>query len=127
MAEDATARVGYRSLLSDHRLLVVLLVGVTGSLANNVASPALPGVADHFAVSAARVGLVMTAFTVPTMVTVPLTGVLADTYGRRRVVIPSLVVFGLAGTSVGLVDSFGAVLALRGVQGAPSPASCPSR
>lgn len=118
MAEDATARVGYRSLLSDHRLLVVLLVGVTGSLANNVASPALPGVADHFAVSAARVGLVMTAFTVPTMVTVPLTGVLADTYGRRRVVIPSLVVFGLAGTAIGLVDSFGAVLALRGVQGA---------
>ena len=118
MDEGADAGVGYRSLLSDRRLVVVLLIALMGSMSGNVASPALPGVADHFAVSAARVGLVMTAFTIPTMVTVPLTGVLADTYGRRRVVVPSLVVYGLAGGAIGLVDSFGAVLALRGVQGA---------
>lgn len=116
--ERVTEGVGYRSLLSDQRLLIVLLVAVTGSLSGNVASPALPGVAGHFDLSAARVGLVMTAFTVPTMVAVPLTGVLADTYGRRRVVVPSLVCFGLAGVAVGFSDSFGGVLVLRAVQGA---------
>lgn len=109
--------VSYRSLLTDSRLLLVLLVGMAGTLSSNVASPALPGVADHFAVSAARVGLVMTAFTVPTMVGVPLTGVLADVYGRRRVIVPSLLVYGVAGAAIGLVDSFQAVLAVRAVQG----------
>lgn len=115
--ESAGGDVSYRSLVTDTRLLAVLLVGMVGTLSSNVASPALPGVADHFEVTAARVGLVMTAFTVPTMVAVPITGVLADVYGRRRVVVPSLLVYGVTGAAIGTVDTFQGVLAVRAIQG----------
>lgn len=109
--------VAYRALLSDPRLLTVTMLSVVGTLGTNVASPALPAMSGALGVSDARVGLVITAYTLPAMFVVPVVGVLADTYGRRTVVVPSLAVFGLAGSAVGLVHSFEAVLLLRGVQG----------
>jgi MFS family permease len=93
-------------------------IALIGTFASNIASPVLPAIASTFSVSDARIGLVMTAFTVPTIVFVPVTGVLADTYGRRPIVLPSLVVFGLAGVAIGLAPSFNAILLLRAVQGA---------
>lgn len=111
-AESSTAR------LLDAPLATVIFIAIIGTFASNIAAPALPAISDTFAVSSARVGLVMTAFTVPTTVFVPLTGVLADTHGRRPIVIPSLVVFGLAGVAIAVAPSFSAVLLLRAVQGA---------
>jgi MFS family permease len=105
------------SLLGDPRVLTTIGIALVGTFASNIASPVLPAIADTFAVSDARVGLVMTAFTVPTIVFVPITGVLADTYGRRPIVLPSLVLFGAAGVAIGQAPSFEAVLALRAIQG----------
>lgn len=65
----------------------------------------------------ARVALVMTAFSAPMALFVPVTGVLADVYGRRRVIVPSLVAFGAAGVAVAGVDTFAAILVRRSVQG----------
>lgn len=108
----------YRSLLSDPRLLAVLAISVVGTTGTNVASPALPGVTAALPVTEARVGLLITVYTLPGMVFVPLTGVAADMYGRRTVVLPSLLVFGASGTALAAVDSFQALLVLRAVQGA---------
>lgn len=105
-------------LLADRRLLTILTVSLVGTLSSNVASPALPGVAAAFSISSARVALMMTAFTLPTIATVPLTGAVADTYGRRPVVIPSIVAFGAAGVAIAAAPSFEVVLLLRGLQGA---------
>lgn len=106
------------ALLSDTRIVTVLLIAIIGTFSSNVAAPALPAISRTFAVSSAQIGLVMTVFTVPTIVFVPLTGVLADTYGRRVIVLPSLIVFGLAGVAIGIAPSFSAVLVLRAIQGA---------
>ncbi|MFB6097321.1 MAG: MFS transporter [Haloferacaceae archaeon] len=127
---EATSEATYASLLTDPRLLIILSISVSGTMGPNVASPALPAMAGSLAVTDARVGLVMTAYTLPAMVFVPLTGALADMYGRRTVILPSLVAFGLAGTAIAFVGSvtgpggvvplspFQAILALRAVQGA---------
>lgn len=48
--------------------------------------------------SAARIGLVLSAFFLPTMLCTPVVGVAADIYGRRPVVLTSLATFGVAGT-----------------------------
>lgn len=106
------------ALLLDTRIATVLFIAIIGTFASNVAAPALPAISRMFTVSSARVGLVMTAFTVPTIVFVPLTGVLADTYGRRLIVLPSLIVFGLAGVTIAVAPSFSVVLGLRAIQGA---------
>lgn len=107
----------YASLLGDPRLLSVVLLSVVGTLGNNVAAPALPAMGAALGVSDARLGLVITAYTLPAMFAVPAAGVLADLYGRRTVVIPSLIVFGLTGSAVVLVGTFEAVLLLRALQG----------
>jgi MFS family permease len=107
----------YGRLLGDPRLLAVVLLSVAGTLGTNVAAPALPAMGAGLGVADARLGLVITVYTLPAMVAVPVAGVLADLYGRRTVVIPSLAAFGVFGASVALVSTFEAVLVLRALQG----------
>lgn len=114
---DATADPTGRSLVSDPRLLAILSINFVAITANFAVLPALPAIGDALAVPDARLGLVMTAFTLPTAVMVPVVGVLADLYGRRRLVLPALAVFAVAGVATPLVDSFPALLALRALQG----------
>ncbi|MFB6305192.1 MAG: MFS transporter [Haloferacaceae archaeon] len=102
------------------RSATLYLVTATAALAPLdvvLVGPALPAVASAFGVGSARAGLVITAYAVPGVVAAPLVGLLADRAGRRRVLVPCLVLFGVAGVGVGLVDDFRLVLALRFVQG----------
>lgn len=114
---DQSAWGVYRDLLTDSAFIVILTVSIAGTMGGNVARPALPGLAAGLGISDARAGLVISAYTLPTALLVPVAGTLADVYGRRVVVVPSLVVYGLAGTAIAFVGSFEAVLALRVVQG----------
>lgn len=86
---------------------------------------ALPGISSTLGVSDAQVGLVMTAFFLPATIMMLLVGMLADVYGRRRVVIPSLAIFGAAGVGIFFVNSFELLLGLRVLQGAAFPALTP--
>lgn len=102
------------------RSSTLYLVTATAALAPLdvvLVGPALPSIAAAFGVGSARAGLVITAYAVPGVVAAPLVGLLADRAGRRRVLVPCLVLFGVAGVGVGLMDDFRLVLALRFVQG----------
>lgn len=112
-----TERQSHRALLTDPTFLVVMLLTLVGTLGTSVLSAALPAISDGLAVPAARVGLLVTAFKATAMVATVATGVLADLYGRRPVVLPSLVVFGLAGVAMAGADSFPVLLALAGLLG----------
>lgn len=104
-------------LLGDTDFQSVMFIGFVAGLGINIASAALPSVTAGLAVSDARAGWIVTAYTFPAMVMVPITGILSDVYGRRAVVLPSLLLFGLAGTGIAFVDSFGVLLFLRVLQG----------
>ncbi len=112
-----SGRPSYSKILSDPAFLAIALISFIGTMGTNVLSPALPGIAEGLAVSDARVGLVLTTFKLSAMLMIPITSVLADLYGRRPVVIPSLVVFGAGGFAMGTIDSFAALLVLCGVLG----------
>ncbi|MFB6156245.1 MAG: MFS transporter [Haloferacaceae archaeon] len=102
------------------RSVTLYLVAATAVLAPLdvvLVGPALPAIASAFDVGSARAGLVITAYAAPGVVAAPLVGLLADRAGRRRVLVPCLVLFGVAGVGVGLVSDFRLVLALRFVQG----------
>lgn len=94
--------------------MVMTAVGVSGVF---VVSPIVSTLSAPFGVSDARAGQLVTAFVAPSILLVPLMGVLADRIGRKPVVVGGLVVFGVAGVSVGLTSSFGVALGLRAVQG----------
>lgn len=80
-------------------------------------SPALPAIRDAFAVSDAQAGLVITVFAIPGIVAAPIVGMLADHYGRRRVLVSCLIGFGIAGTAIAGTSNLRSVFALRFVQG----------
>lgn len=107
----------YRSLVTDPTLLAMMLVAFVVMFGYEVPAPILSRIAEGVGVSDARVGLVMTAFAVPGALFVPVTGLLADLYGRQRVLVPSLVLFAVAGLATVAVDDFTVVLGLRVLQG----------
>jgi predicted MFS family arabinose efflux permease len=82
-----------------------------------VVSPIVTQLAGPFGVADAQVGQLITAFVAPSILLVPVMGVLADRIGRKPVIVGGLIVLGVAGTAVGLTSSFRAALALRAIQG----------
>lgn len=95
---------------------------VMGSTAMSVAgifvvSPIVSELAGPFGVSEAAAGQLVTAFTAPSIVLVPLMGALADRIGRKPVLTGGLVIFAIAGAAVALAPSFPIALGLRALQG----------
>lgn len=90
-----------------------------------ILSPLMLDLAQVFGVSESRVGLLVTAFTAPPVVLIPLIGIVADRTGRKIPLVGGLVLFGLAGAAIGLVRDFEVALALRFLQGIGFAAAMP--
>ena len=67
--------------------------------------------------TSAQVGLLLTVFTLPGVALPPVLGVLSDRHGRRRILVPALLLFGVAGGLCAFARSFELLLALRLMQG----------
>ena len=104
-------------VLRERDLQVLLLVNVLPPLGSALVSPLLDSLIGPLGASEASVGLMMSAFSAPGVVVIPLTGVLADRYGRKPVLIGGLVLFGTGGVAIALAEGFAVALALRALQG----------
>lgn len=80
-------------------------------------APALPKMANVLDVSNERIGLLITAFTIPGMFLTLFLGVIADRVGRKTILVPSLIIFGVAGTACAFATDFTWLLILRFFQG----------
>ncbi len=101
----------------DPQLRVLFAVTLMAVLGVASIGPALPLMRDELGIAVERVGLVVTCFTLPGVILTPFLGVLADRFGRKRVLVPSLVLFALAGSACALTRSLEGLLALRLLQG----------
>jgi MFS family permease len=101
----------------DPQLRVLFAVTLMAVLGVASIGPALPRLRDELGVPVEQVGLVVTLFTLPGVILTPLLGVAADRLGRKRVLVPSLVLFGIAGAACSLAQSFTPLLSLRLLQG----------
>lgn len=106
-----------RKLYLDPRLQMVF--GVTLMVVLGVSSvfPVIPDIMAEFGLSPAQVGLIITAFTLPGIVMAPVGGMLADRLGRRAVLVPALVLFGVAGMLCAFAPNLPLLLGLRFLQG----------
>jgi MFS family permease len=113
MSEQASTRKIY----NDPNLRIIF--GITLMAVMGVASitPAFPTIARDLNISAQKVGLLITVFTLPGMLLVPVLGVMADRYGRKKVVIPALMLFGVAGGACFFAQDFHMLVILRFFQG----------
>jgi ACDE family multidrug resistance protein len=98
-------------------VLVIFASTLVSVMGVSLISPALPTIQAAWNVSAGQASLLISAFTFPGIVLTPLVGLVSDRIGRKRVLVPSLFLFGLSGVGIVFVSNFTTVLALRVVQG----------
>ncbi len=105
------------SVLRDRNLHIVFASTLMAILGVSSISPALPQIVRELEISRHAIGLLITAFTLPGVILAPVSGVLADRFGRRKILAPALLLFGIAGGMCTFVDDFAVLVALRFVQG----------
>ncbi len=101
----------------DRNLLIIFGVTLLAVMAVSSIAPALPAIVRDLGISKLQVGLLITAFTLPGVVLSPFLGVLADRFGRKRILVPSIFLFGVAGAACALTRDFNVLLVLRVFQG----------
>ena len=101
----------------DKEMQVVMLAAAVGMAGVYIVSPIATEVTLVFDMPLVRAGELITVYTAPSIVLVPLMGMLSDRIGRRRVIVFGFIVFGVAGGAIGLVNEFSTVLILRVIQG----------
>ena len=117
MAQAAENEGQDRPVYKDHNLHVIFFITLMAVLGTSSVTPAFPEIRDELGISSGQVGLLITVFTLPGILLTPVAGVLSDKYGRRKVLVPSLFLFGIAGGACALATDFGLLLMLRTVQG----------
>lgn len=116
---QASATTSPEALLPEQRKVLHLAGACTCSMVLGVSSimPLLPMLAGHFQVSIPLASLLIIAFTLPGIFFTPLAGVLADKYGRKTVLLPSFLLFSVAGGACALAPNFTVLVCLRFFQG----------
>lgn len=97
--------------------MVIYGVSALTLLGSSAIAPVLPVMMQDLALTQGEVGWLMTAYTLPVIVAVPVVGWLADHLGRRAVLLPGLFTFGLAGVAVFFTTDLSVILGLRVLQG----------
>ncbi len=100
-------------------------------LGNSMVIPVLPEIKQAFHLSDFKLGLIISLFSIPAGLIIPLAGYLSDRFGRKKVIIPALIIYGigglLSGLSVWLLGSkaFSLLLAGRIIQGIGAAGTAP--
>jgi len=99
----------------ESRPILYLIFGITltGILSNSLLAPAIPDILDDFGKDDSSAGLLVAVGSMPGIVVAPFIGILADRWGRRRVLLPCLLVFGVFGMMAATAQSYEALLLAR--------------
>src|SRR5690554_5391112 len=71
-------------------------------LGNSMLIPVLPVIRENLRLSLCQTGLLITAFSIPAGVVIPFAGILSDHWGRKKIMVPALIVYGTGGLLAGL-------------------------
>ncbi|MBU1096659.1 MAG: MFS transporter [Bacteroidetes bacterium] len=107
----------FEPVYNDLNLRIIFLITLMAVLGVASITPAFPKISNELKIQANSVGLLIIIFTLPGIILTPVLGVMADRFGRKKVIIPSLILFGLAGTGCFFVRDFNHLLVLRFFQG----------
>lgn len=98
---------------------VILIFSITLFAVMGVASisPAFPEIRKEFGLTAKEVKWLVSIFTIPGVLLSPFMGILADKFGRKIIIIPSLFIFGIGGYLCSTTDTYSLLLKFRFLQG----------
>lgn len=113
------------NIIKDVELQIAVLASSILAVGTTLVSPLISDLAGVFGVSERAAGLFIIVYLVTATVCIPIGGMLADRFGRTRLLVSGLVVFGLAGVGITLTTSFELALGLRIAQALGFSAAVP--
>ncbi len=105
------------SLFKNRKLYVIFSITLIAVMGVASITPAMPQMAVALNLSETQIGLLISAFTLPGIFLTPLAGIYADRKGRKKILVPSLFIFAIAGFSIFFIRDFYTILLLRVLQG----------
>ncbi|MDZ7764907.1 MAG: MFS transporter [Melioribacteraceae bacterium] len=116
-----TKKISFRhKVFNDINFVTIAAVTLIAVLGVSSITPAFPKVEKELGISTQQVGLLITVFTIPGVLLTPIFGVLGDRLGRKKVLVPSLFLFAIAGTLCAFMVDFYLLLFFRFLQGVGS-------
>ncbi|MFB9277117.1 MFS transporter [Cohnella cellulosilytica] len=112
-------------------ILSIATVPLTMTLANSMLIPVLPAMQQALKISSLQASWIITAYATVAILFIPLAGYLSDRYGRKAVILPSLLLVCVAGAAAGIVaaigsrNAYGLILGARLLQGLGSAGCFP--
>ena len=110
-------RKGKRKIYLDTNLQIIFGITLAYIMGVSSITPAFPKIVKELNISARDVGLLITVFSFPGILLTPFFGIVADRWGRKRIIIPFLMLFGIAGGLCFFIRDFKLLLILRLIQG----------
>ncbi len=104
-------------ILLGRELQIVFGITLVSAIGVTSIAPAFPSMAKELGLTEGEVVMLITVFTFPGIILAPVMGILADRFGRKKVIVPSLLLFGMAGGACAFATDYSALLALRFVNG----------
>ncbi len=110
-----------KPIYRDTNLQIIFCIALMAVMGVAVITPAFPKIVQELNISTQDVGLLISVFTFPGVILTLVFGVLADRFGRKKILVPSLILFGLAGGACAFARDFNLLLILRFFQGVGAP------
>jgi MFS transporter, ACDE family, multidrug resistance protein len=117
LPEDNDQLKRKKPIYLDLNFQIVCAVSLIAVIGVSSVTPAFPKLAKELNINPKNLGLLITVFTLPSLIFGPIIGIFADRWGRKRIIVPALFLFGLAGTACAFVRDFNLLLWLRLLQG----------
>jgi len=108
---------GTKNIYTDKNFYIIVSITLISVMAVTSINPVLPNLAIAFKLSPQQVGMAMTAFLLPQGLATPILSILADRFGRKQILIPSLILFAIAGAIASFTNDFRTFLECRFLQG----------
>lgn len=81
-------------------------IPLISTLANSMLIPVLPSISRELKISSLQVSMLITVYAVAAILLIPVAGYLSDRYGRKTIIIPSLIITAIGGAISGLSAIF---------------------
>ena len=79
-----------KKIYTDRNLQIIIAIALMAILGSSSIGPVLPTIAEALSIPHEQIGLVITAFVLPVAIGTPISGILADRFGRKQLLVPSL-------------------------------------
>ncbi|WP_279615878.1 MFS transporter [Paenibacillus pectinilyticus] len=118
--------------MSEHKgsLISIASIPLIMTLGNSMLIPVLPAIRHQLQITSFQVSLLITVYSAVAILLIPIAGYLSDRFGRKKIIIPSLLITGIGGLISGLgawwlAHPYSVILIGRALQGVGAAGAFP--